>query len=78
MRQYNGAWAAASKDAVFTLYGPIILHPSDVAIDHWASTNTDLSNRYGDGAGANLTTQTTFKCLLAAGFDDITLVVVLE
>lgn len=75
MRTYSGVWASASKDAVFTVYGPTILHPQDIAIDWWTSTHADMVNRYGDGAGANLETKTTFKCVLAAGFSDVTLVV---
>jgi hypothetical protein len=75
MRSYAGSWAAASKDAVFTVYEEGLTHPQAIAVDWWTSTHADLVNRYGDGSGADLTTKTTFKCLRDSGFSDITLVV---
>lgn len=77
-REASSSWAAETKDAVFYVYGEPILHPTDVAVSWWSSAHADLVNRYGDGSGASLDTQTTFKCLLDDGFADITLVVELN
>jgi hypothetical protein len=44
----------------------------------WGTSHADLVNRYGDGSGADENTKTTFKNLLDAGFDDVTLVVELN
>lgn len=48
---------------------------STVVLDWWTSTFADMVNRYGDGSGADLSTKTSFKCLKAAGFADITVCV---
>jgi hypothetical protein len=71
----SGTWSAESKDAVFSVIAPGVTHPSRVSVDWWSSTYADVVNRYGDGAGADLATKTTFKCLRDAGFEDLTVVV---
>lgn len=71
----SSSWSAESKDAVFSVIAPGVTHPSRVSVDWWSSTHADVVNRYGDGAGADLATKTTFKCLRDAGFDDLTVVV---
>lgn len=71
----SAVWSAESKDAVFSVYEPGITHPSRVSVDWWSSTYADMVNRYGDGSGNSLSSQTTFKCVRTAGFDDITVVV---
>jgi hypothetical protein len=70
--EVSSVWGNEAKDAIFNVSAPGTVHPSFVSVDWWSSTNADMVNRYGDGNGANLDTQTTFKCLRAAGFDDVT------
>jgi hypothetical protein len=73
--EQSSSWNAESKDAVFSVNEAGVTHPSKVGVDWWSSTYADVVNRYGDGSGANLSTQTTFKCLRDAGFSDLTVVV---
>jgi hypothetical protein len=69
------SWSAASKDAIFSVIAVGTTHPENINVDWWGSTLADMVNRYGDGAGAETTTKTTFKCKRSAGFDDVTIVV---
>lgn len=73
--EISSTWSAESKDAVFGVYQPGTTHPSQVDVDWWSSSYADMVNRYGDGSGSNLDSQTTFKCLRSAGFSDVTVVV---
>lgn len=73
--ELSSTWSAESKDAVFSVNEPGATHPSRVSVDWWSSSYADMVNRYGDGAGASLDSQTTFKCVRSAGFSDITVVV---
>ena len=75
LAEQSSSWVAESKDAVFSVYSPGVTHPSKVGVDWWLSSYADVVNRYGDGSGVDLSTQTTFKCLRDAGFDDLTVVV---
>jgi hypothetical protein len=78
MKNYDGSWNAESKDAVFAVYGESTEHPNWIKADWWSSSFADVVRRYGDGSGADLSTKTAFKCLRAAGFDDLTVVVELN
>lgn len=73
--EISSSWSAEDKDAVFSVYEPGVVNPARVSVDWWSSAYADMVNRYGDGSGASLNDQTTFKCVRAAGFDDITVVV---
>jgi hypothetical protein len=76
MKTYaSAAWSAASKDAIFSVIAQGTTHPENINVDWWQSTLADMVNRFGDGAGADLSTKTTFKCKRSAGFDDVTVVV---
>ena len=76
MKSYDGAlWNIETKDAVFALFAPDTIRPAQINVDWWSSTHSDMVNRYDDGAGADLSTKTTFKCTRVAGFDDVTVVV---
>lgn len=78
MKSYNGSsWSNESKDAIFAVKAPGIIHPSKVNVDWWSSALAEMTNRYGDGAGADLESKTTFKCVRSAGFDDVSVQVVL-
>jgi hypothetical protein len=78
MKTYDGAaWSAASKDAIFTLRDVSVYHPSWMKVEHWNSSHADLVNRYGLN-GDDHDTKTSFKNVLDAGFDDVTVVVELN
>lgn len=73
--QIAGVWSNLSKDAIFDVREARIYHPQKLKVDRWSGTHADMVNRYGDSAGANAETQTTFKCKKAAGFADVTVAV---
>ena len=75
LSEQDSSWEAESKDAVFSIYQPGVVNVGRISVDWWSSSHADIVNRYGDGAGIDGDTKTTFKCTRVAGFDDVTLVV---
>ena len=77
MRERSAVWSAESADAIFQVVTDGIEYINPVAVDWYSSTVADMAAQAGDTGGADAGTKTTFKCLAAAGFGDITCEVVL-
>ncbi|MEL6527422.1 MAG: hypothetical protein AAFQ07_17100 [Chloroflexota bacterium] len=74
---YEGvSWRGiGNDDATFAVRRVGVEQVTRISVGWWDSTHADITNRYGNTSNANLDTITTFKCVAAAGFDDLTLVV---
>lgn len=78
MFSYDGSsWNAETADGAFSVLEPPTVYSSRISVDHWTSTFADVVNRYGNTSAGDVSTKTTFKCVAAAGFDDITCIVML-
>lgn len=63
------SWSALSADAIFLVMGDSITFDDPATIAHWASTLEAVLARFDDGAGADASTNTTFKNKLGASVD---------
>lgn len=73
----SGVWSSESADAIFEVLAEGLQYVQPVLVDEYASSFASIGAQAGDTGGADVDTKTTFKCLAAAGYADITVEVTL-
>lgn len=73
----SAVWSSESADACFQVLAEGLKYIKPVLVDEYASAFASMGAQAGDTGGADVDTKTTFKCLLAAGYGDITVEVVI-
>lgn len=65
----SSTWSSEGKDGIFEVNGVDMDYENTVLVDYWESSLAVVVNRYDDGAGSNVATNTTFKNKLGATAD---------
>jgi hypothetical protein len=74
MRTFAGSWAAAGKDAIFSVVAQGTTFNEPAVCGRWSGGTRDVAVRYDDGLGADGNTKTTCKNVTGVT-QDVTLVV---